>query len=45
LSQDEKEFIIINKKPIDNPKYVLEADPDEVEKVILEYKIKKIKGT
>jgi hypothetical protein len=25
-----KELIIMNKKPVDNPKYVLEADPEKV---------------
>ena len=30
----------MNKKPVDNQEYVLEADPSEVEKQIQEYKLK-----
>jgi len=32
LSEDENEIIIHNKKPIENPQYILEADPYEVKK-------------
>ena len=30
LSENEKNFIITNKKPVDNPEYILEADPETV---------------
>jgi hypothetical protein len=26
-----EELIIMNKKPVENPKYVLEADPDKID--------------
>jgi len=32
VSRDGKSLVITNKKPIDNPEYILEADPVEVQR-------------
>ena len=30
MSEDEEFLLITNKKPVDDPEYILEADPDAV---------------
>tara|TARA_B110000285_G_C14864933_1_gene486395 strand:- start:89 stop:226 length:138 start_codon:yes stop_codon:yes gene_type:complete len=41
LSPDGEQLIITNKKPISDPEYILEADPDVVEQKKKQHKGKK----
>jgi hypothetical protein len=38
LSKNNREFIVTLNKPIENPEYVLQADPKEIEKIIADNK-------
>ena len=44
LSEDETKFIVTNKKPVNDPEYIYEADPQLIKKAQEKFKLEQIEG-